>query len=124
MLMAGSQDTLSTAFLNVRRSQRVVARIGIKVRKRAVGDGFLSEVSHTLVVNAHGALIALTMKVQPNDLLAIKNVNSKEERQSRVVWVGEEEGASQRQVAVEFTAPAPHFWHIDFPPADWNSRQD
>ena len=122
--MAGSQDTLSTAFLNVRRSQRVVARIGIKVRKRAVGDGFLSEVSHTLVVNAHGALIALTMKVQPNDLLAIKNVNSKEERQSRVVWVGEEEGASQSQVAVEFTAPAPHFWHIDFPPADWNSRQD
>jgi hypothetical protein len=83
----------------------------------------MSEVSHTLVVNAHGALIVLAMKVQPNELIAIKNWNSGEERQSRVVRVGGER-ASQNEVAIEFTEPAPRFWHIDFPPADWQLLQD
>ena len=124
MLMAGSQNTPSTAFLNARRSQRVVARIPVQVRKRTVGDGFITEVSHTLVVNAHGALIALTMNVQLNELLVIKTVNGAEERQSRVVQAGQKERGRLSEVAIAFTAPAPYFWHIDFPPADWSPLQD
>ena len=58
------------------------------------------------------------MKVQVNELLAIRNMYSKEERHSRVVRIGKDE-ASQNEVAIEFTEPAPHFWHIDFPPAGW-----
>jgi hypothetical protein len=84
----------------------------------------MSEVSHTLVVNAHGALLALAMSVQPNELLAIKNWNTAEEKQSRVVRVGEEEATSQNEVAIEFTEPAPRFWHIDFPPSDWQLSQE
>jgi len=117
------QTTPSRALINTRRSQRVVARVRVVVRRRTDGDGFMSEVSHTLVVNAHGALIVLAMKVQPNELIAIKNWNSGEERQSRVVRVGGER-ASQNEVAIEFTEPAPRFWHIDFPPADWQLLQD
>jgi len=83
----------------------------------------MSEVSHTLVVNAHGALIALAMKVQPNELLAVKNGDSTEERKSRVVLVGEDT-PSQKDVAIEFIEPAPHFWHIDFPPLDWKPSED
>jgi hypothetical protein len=109
--------------MNARRSQRVAARIRVQVRRQTDNDSFMSEVSYTLVVNAHGALIALAMKVQPNELLAIKNWNTAEERQSRVVRVGEE-ADSQNEVAVEFTEPAPHFWHIDFPPADWKRLED
>jgi len=104
---------------NARRSQRVVARIRVQVKRQTDSDGLMSEVSHTLVVNAHGALIVLAMKVQPNELLAIRNWNTAEERQSRVVRVGEAEAASQNEIAIEFTEPAPRFWHIDFPPADW-----
>jgi triphosphoribosyl-dephospho-CoA synthetase len=119
--MSDTRTTLSKALMNARRSQRIAARIRVQVRRRTDGDSFMSEVSYTLVVNVHGALIALTMKVQANELLAIKNMNSAEERQGRVVRVGKEEGASQTEVAIEFTEPAPRFWHIDFPPADWKA---
>jgi len=95
----------------------------VKVRRQTEGDAFMPEVTHTLVVNAHGALIYLVMKVQQNELLAIKHVNGREEKHSRVVR-GNKEGAGQNEVAIEFTEPAPYFWHIDFPPADWKVLTD
>jgi hypothetical protein len=76
-----------------------------------------------MVVNAHGALIHLIMKVEKNELLAIKNWNTAEERQSRVVQIGGGTN-SQNEVAIEFTEPAPSFWQIDFPPADWKRLED
>jgi hypothetical protein len=36
----------------------------------------------------------------------------------------ESRSASQNEVAIEFTEPAPRFWHIDFPPDDWKLIQD
>jgi hypothetical protein len=108
----------SRALINARRSQRVVARIRIQVRKRTEGDDFMSEVGHTVVVNAHGALIHLIMKVQVNDLLVIKHMHSGEERHSRVVRI-DKSVVGNSEVAIEFTEVAPRFWHIDFPPADW-----
>jgi len=121
--MPDPKNTLLKSQVNTRRSQRVVARIRIQVRRQAEGDGFISETSHTLVVSAHGALLGLAMKVRPNELLAIQNVRSSEEAHSRVVRVSEE-AARQNEVAVEFTEPAPNFWHIDFPPADWKALED
>jgi hypothetical protein len=121
--MSDPRTTPSTALMNARRSQRVAARIRVQVRRRTDGDGFMSEVSHTLVVNAHGALIYLIMKVQKNELLAIKHLSSGEETHSRVVRIGTEV-ASENEVAIEFTEPAPRFWHIDFPPADWKLLEE
>jgi len=92
------------------------------VRKQSEGDGFDLEVGHTSVVNAHGALIHLAMKVQVNELLAIKHMRSGEERHSRVVRIGKE-ALSQNEVAIEFTEVAPRFWHIDFPPSDWTQLE-
>jgi hypothetical protein len=109
--------------MNARRRQRIAVRIRVQVRRRTDGDGFLSEVSHTLVVNAHGTLIALAMKVQQNEVLAIKHLSSGEETHSRVMRIGAET-TGQNEVAIEFTEPAPRFWHIDFPPADWKLLED
>jgi hypothetical protein len=78
----------------------------------------MSEIGHTLVVNAHGALIQLVMKVQVNELLVLKHIHSGQEQHSRVVRI-DKGTASNNQVAIEFTEAAPRFWHIDFPPADW-----
>lgn len=108
---------------NLRRSERVVARIRIKVSRREDGGSVFSEDTQTLVVNAHGALLALAMTVRPGDPLTLKNAMSSEEKQVRVVRVGEKQ-APPREIAVEFTSPAPHFWHINFPPADWKALQD
>ena len=121
--MPDPRTTSPRALINTRRSQRVVARIRVQVRRPTDGDGFMSEVSHTLVVNAHGALIRLVMKVQASELLAIKHLGSGEEKHSRVVGVGAE-AASQNAVAIEFIEPAPRFWHIDFPPTDWKLLED
>jgi len=120
--MSEFRTTPSRGLINTRRSQRVVARIRVQVRKQAEGDAFISEVGHTVVVNAHGALIQLIMKVQVNELLAIKHMRSGEERHTRVVRIGKE-AVSQNEVAIEFTEVAPHFWHIDFPPADWRQLE-
>jgi translation initiation factor 6 (eIF-6) len=116
--MADYRSALLKSELNTRRSQRVAARIRVEVQRRAEDKGPLSEIGHTLVVNAHGALVSLAMKVQANDLLMVKNVTSGEEMYSRVIRVGEV-AANHSEVALEFTEPAPRFWHIDFPPADW-----
>jgi len=104
--------------VNTRRSQRVVARIRVQVHKQAEGNNVPTENSYTLVVNAHGALILLANKVEPNDPLIVKNVQSGAEQRSRVVRVSEYEG-SQYEVSIEFTEPAPRFWNIEFPPSDW-----
>jgi CheY-like chemotaxis protein len=113
----GPQIVPSSA--NARRSQRVVARIRVLVQRQTDSNGFMSETGQTVDVNAHGALIALAMKVQPNELLVIKNLNTGQERQSRVVRVNMGEEATEPQVAVEFTEPSPDFWNIDLPPSDW-----
>jgi len=60
----------------------------------------------------------------PGDALTLKHLMSREEKPIRVVRLTEEEPIALPRVAVEFTSPAPHFWHIDFPPADWEALQE
>ena len=102
-----------------RRSQRVILSMPVLVRTAdgPKNDSF-AEKTHTLVVNAHGALIALAGKVKRGQKLRLTNVSTQAEELCRVVHLG---GATDGkiQVGVEFLNPAPDFWHIAFPPADW-----
>jgi hypothetical protein len=81
-------------------------------------DGHLREKSHTLVVNAHGALIALSAGVELRQPLVLQNEVSGKKQSCFVIHVavGEKEVF---EVGVEFSEPAPHFWNIGFPPEDW-----
>lgn len=116
-------DSQSSPFVvNARRSQRVAARIRVTVTRRGGEDSTLSEDTYTLVVSAHGALIVLKMDARPGEVLNLRNVMSCEEQLVRVVHVDEKE-ESDNPAEIEFINPAPHFWHIDFPPADWNLAQ-
>jgi hypothetical protein len=110
------ESQISPSPANARRSQRVVTRLRVKVLRHEGAHDILSEDTHTLVVNAHGALLRLAMIVRRGDVLTLKNSMSHEEKEIRVVRVDEK----QKVVAVEFTTPAPKFWYIDFPPPDWN----
>jgi len=103
-----------------RRSQRVVARIRVNVTRQEKSGGTLSEATHTLVVNAHGALLTLAMKVRPGEVLTLENWVGRERTQVRVVRLGKKV-ESKHEVAIEFSSPAPRFWHIDFPPTDWKA---
>jgi hypothetical protein len=102
---------------NRRRSQRVVLRLAITV-SGSTSDVSFREETQTMVVNAHGALIMLAAKVSQHQILRLKSPSHLEEQTCRVIYVGPiTEG--RNQVGIEFTKPAPLFWHIAFPPEDW-----
>ena len=103
---------------NRRRSQRVLVQVSVVVYGLATDSKPFKEESVTMVVNAHGALFALAASVKHGQKVMLSNKGTKEEQESRVVFLGPKE-AGKTQVGVEFLRPAPHFWRIDFPPADW-----
>jgi hypothetical protein len=105
---------------NRRRSQRVILSIGITVCNEG-GDPntAFEEQTQTLVVNAHGALIALTAKVEKDQRLRLKNRLTRAEQVCKVIYSGAAVG-DKLQIGVEFTSLAPDFWGIAFPPEDWN----
>ncbi|HVO56137.1 MAG TPA: hypothetical protein VMT51_00425 [Dongiaceae bacterium] len=78
----------------------------------------MREETHTLVINAHGGLMYLDMEVVCGQPLVLINPQTGEEEGCRVVRVDQKPG-SRNTVAFEFNRPAPLFWPITFPPADW-----
>jgi hypothetical protein len=102
-----------------RRSQRVILTLAVTVRTvESPKDASFEEESHTLIVNAHGALVALASKVKKGQRLLLTNRASKEAQLCRVVSFGAT-SENKTQVGVEFLQPSPDFWHISFPPEDW-----
>lgn len=106
---------------NRRRSQRVLLSINVTVMGESPPGKTFTEETQTLVVNAHGALIALSAPVVSGQQLRLTNKASHEEEPCRVVYLGPKAGG-KTQVGIEFTKPAPNFWHIAFPPEDWTPR--
>jgi hypothetical protein len=106
---------------SLRRSQRVCLNVDVEITLERTGGKAVSELTKTLIVNAHGALILLNLAVSIGDLLRMKNLKTMEELACRVAdWSSGNTGMPE--VGVEFVKPARNFWHIAFPPADWSPR--
>jgi hypothetical protein len=105
-------------WLKNRRSQRIDLNVPVVVYPPPNEGAQFYESTQTLVVSAHGALLALTDKVMPKQRLLVQNAESGEQEECRVVSV-KKGMTGPPKVAVEFTRPAPSFWHLAFPPADW-----
>jgi len=101
-----------------RRSMRVLLSVPIIVSGKNTNREDFSEETRTLVVNAHGALIALASPVAAGQQIAIVNKTTRESRDCRIVYLGNA-SAGKIQMGIEFVKPAPSFWQIDFPPEDW-----
>ncbi len=101
-----------------RRTQRVLLQIPIRVRAQFEGDVPLTEDTRTLEVNAHGALIALAMRVRPGQKLILKNWGTAKEQECRVVHV-REMPFGKNQVGIAFPYSVVKFWNVEFPPPDW-----
>ena len=106
--------------MRVRRSQRIELNVPVFVHRTPKEGPEFYERTQTLVASAHGALMALADKVAPQQKLLLQNIYSGEQQECRVVYV-EKELAGPAKVAVEFTRPAPSFWRIAYPPADWTA---
>jgi hypothetical protein len=82
-------------------------------------QGEFSEQTLTLVINAHGALVGLKAKVAKDQTVRIKSTTAPEEQECQVIWIGPTVDG-QTQCGLEFTNPAPKFWGVSFPRADWS----
>jgi len=105
-------------FDNVRRSTRVFMRVRVVVAGKNSDSRRFREACETIVINAHGGLMYLNQPLAMDAMLVLTNPFTQEEQESRVVFLGEATDKGQR-VGVEFLTPAPHFWGVDFVPADW-----
>lgn len=101
-----------------RRSSRIFTRIPVHTSGRSADGRKFKEKSQTIVVNAHGALLYLQQELGMGADIVLINPVTEEEQECRVVFLGESSDKGQR-IGVEFNAPAPHFWGMDFTPADW-----
>ena len=94
---------------NRRRSKRVKARVPVVVRFQTADKHSISEKTHTLIVNNHGALILLAAPIEIQQIIRLENPDSGEELLCRVVSLGPS-FMGKTQVAVEFVMPTPGFW--------------
>src|SRR6266849_6393068 len=118
--MSNQQLTSTKRWSKVRRSQRIELTVPVVVHRPLIEGPQFSERAQTMIVNAHGALMALAEKVALRQRLLMQNIDSGEQKECRVVYV-KKEVTGPTKVAVEFARPAPSFWRIAYPPADWTA---
>ena len=104
-----------------RRSQRVLMQVPIRIRgKDAQGKEF-EELTQTLAINAHGALVLLTARLISGAAVHVRHNKTEEEQECHVAFLGPVRGG-KAEIGLEFTAPRPTFWRVAFPPEDWTPK--
>lgn len=102
----------------VRRSTRVFLRVRVVAAGKNSDGRRFREACETVLINAHGGLLCLDQTLRMDAMLVLTNPFTQEEQECRVVFLGDATNKGQR-VGVEFLTPSPHFWCVDFIPADW-----
>src|ERR1700687_2209215 len=104
-----------------RRSQRVLMQVAIRIRgKDAQGKDF-EEITESLAINAHGALVLLGARLTSADAAHMRRDTTEEEQECDVASLGPVRGG-KAEIGLEFTAPRPAFWRVAFPPEDWSPK--
>lgn len=102
----------------IRRSERVLLDVPVVIRADSADQHQFREETFTVIVSAHGALLMLEAKVALGQKVVVMNPKNWDEREVKVAYVGPDR-AGLAQVAVEFAQPAPEFWSLEAPPANW-----
>lgn len=118
---SSGESTVFDPKRDARRSKRVYIAMPVNVKGQQGAQAF-EEKASTESVNAHGCMIRLAKVVNRGEKLTLTNVRSEEAVECRVVYIGQSEGG-RIQVGIEFNRPAGYFWHIAFPPDDWNAAE-
>jgi len=104
---------------NRRRTQRVIMRVPVRISgQNSVGSHFEEE-THTLAVNADGALVVLSISVKKGQVLHLVNVAMGDKAECVVAYLGQRQG-DLVEVGIAFRLPNPNFWRVAFPPRDWS----
>lgn len=97
-----------------RRSKRLPLHLPVLVYGRTRGRDFFKEETATVLVNAHGGLIALNGRVRPGETISVVNTRTQEEQECLVTYVGMR-GLRKTDVGIAFKYSAPNFWQVNFP---------
>ena len=103
----------------MRRSSRLTIDIPVEVICKGLENKLHSEHTRTIVVSAHGCALPLQTSVLPGDKLVLIHKLSRQEITCRVIMCRQSKNLGW-DTGVEFIQPAPKFWHIAFPPDDWD----
>lgn len=103
---------------NRRRSERVMLNMAVHVLAENEERQQIRVEAKTLVVNAHGGLMEMRDHLHVGQSFLLMNPGTGSEMSCRVVRV-DESGTEYFHIAFEFDRPAPKFWPVTFPPADW-----
>lgn len=101
-----------------RRSERVLVDVPLVVRNGSEEKQTFREETFTVTISAHGGLMVLGTPVKVGQKIVIMNPKNWDEREAKVASFGQPH-AGLAQVAFEFNRPAPEFWALDSPPANW-----
>ena len=104
-----------------RRSQRLFLQVRIIVEGTLLNQKPFREDTHTIIVNAHGALVEMESSLEQGQSVIMHNVRTSEKIECTVKLVQRASGGKY-PTALEFTKANPGFWRISFPPEDWNLR--
>lgn len=102
-----------------RRSERVLLQIRILVETQTEEGDLVRLEAFTLVVNAHGGLLEMSLKVPKGHRMSLSNPSLGVREGCRAIASRSSEGGVFA-VSFEFDSPAPQFWPIAFPPIDWS----
>lgn len=108
-----------TGSATARRSERILLDVPVVICGGSAERPAFREETFTVTVSAHGALLMLSTKVGLGQRVTVMNPQNWDEREARVAFLGPDR-AGLAQVGVEFVAPAPEFWVIENPPANWD----
>src|SRR4029077_7818946 len=100
---------------NRRRSQRLLLQVRVIVEGKLANKSPFTEETHTIVVNAHGALVEMATMLEQGQNIIMKNVRTSDKIESKVMLV-KPVPAAKFSTAFEFVSPNPDFWRISFPP--------
>jgi hypothetical protein len=101
-----------------RRSARVLLSVPVFVKGVLPDGNTFEEEARTLVVNAHGALLSLSIALPTGQQFTLTHKLTRKSLECKTVFVGKPQ-AGKAQVGIEFLNATPMFWQIDFPPEDW-----
>jgi len=104
------------------RSQRVLLRTRTKIHVALAGK-LITIDAVTLSVNPLGALVVMSQSLPVETRLVLEHGHTNDRVACRIPRAARET-AEGFHVIVEFDSPAPEFWGIAFPPADWRAEDE
>ena len=105
--------------VNKRRSTRVAIDFPVTVIGQDLDGRIFAEKTRTMTVSAHGALVEMGTRIDPQKPVYLENAKVGAEVQCRVAFQKDSK-KDKFEVGLEFATPFARFWGMNFPPDDWN----